>query len=217
MTCGHASVAIFDAGYSPFWRISRVAFPLFCFVLSCHLVRGKPLSPYLYNLILLAVISQPVYAFVLQDQPANILFTLAAGACVADKLRRQNPTVQHVAMALAVIFSFASPTIAKMGVDYGIDGIFLPAAILLVLEGRRDHLPWLLAITLGLNWNGEHVDGEAWLRNALIDAVCACVGSVVILSAAVLFKNRARFLPRYALHIYYPAHLVVLAGIGLFH
>src|SRR6516164_3032853 len=79
---------------------------------------------------------------------------------------------------------------------------------------RRDHIVWLLLLVIGQNWYGEFSPGEPWVLDALIDAAYASIGSLVILSIALLLRNHDRFLPRYAFHIFYPGHLAVLAVLG---
>jgi hypothetical protein len=115
-----------------------------------------------------------------------------------------------------VAITFAFPSATKTGLEFGIDGILFPAAILLVLEGRRGHVVWLVALVIGQNWNGEVAPGEPWVLDALIDAAYAGLGSLVILSIALVLQNQARFLPRYAFHIFYPGHLAVLAVLRQF-
>jgi hypothetical protein len=216
MTGGHTNAALFNGEFTLLWRLDRVPFPLFCFAIACNLMRATPAPRYVQMLLLLGVVSQPVYAFALPVETANILFTLAAGACVADVLRRQDDKIQHVVFAIGVAITFAFPGVAKTGLEFGIDGILFPAAILLVLEGRRDHVVWVLALIISQNWNGELAPGEPWVVDALIDAAYAGLGSLIVLSIALLLKNRARFLPRYALHIFYPGHLAVLAVLRQF-
>lgn len=136
--------------------------------------------------------------------------------CVTGVLRQQGVrTTQHIIFAVGVAVTFAFPRLAKTGWEFGIDGVLFPAAILLVLAGHREHIVWLSALVIGQNWYGEISPGEPWVLDALIDAAYASIGSLAILSIALLLRNHDRFLPRYALHIFYPGHLAVLAVLAV--
>jgi hypothetical protein len=94
--------------------------------------------------------------------------------------------------------------------DFGLAGMLLPAALCLVLEGRRSHALWLALLLFALNW--YPVDNPWKLQP--IQVACFAGGvSVLVALAALALKNRARFLPRYALHVFYPGHLLVLLAI----
>jgi len=164
---------------------------------------------------LLGIATQPIYALVLPPYLANVLFTLAAGVCVTEVLRQQDARTQHIIFAIGVAVTFAFPRLTKTGWEFGIDGVLFPAAILLVLAGRREHIVWLSALVIGQNWYGEISPGEPWVLDALIDAAYASIGSLVILSIALLLRNHDRFLPRYAFQIFYPGHLAVLAVLAV--
>lgn len=215
MTGGHTNASLFNGDYLLLWRLDRIPFPLFCFVIACNLLRGTPTPRYVQMLLLLGIVTQPIYALALPWDGANVLFTLAAGVCVTEVLRQQGARTQHIIFAIGVAVTFAFPKLTKTGWEFGIDGVLFPAAILLVLAGRREHIVWLSALVIGQNWYGEISPGEPWVLDALIDAAYAGIGSLVILSIALLLRNHDRFLPRYAFHIFYPGHLAVLAVLAV--
>ena len=214
MTGGHINASLFNGDYLLLWRLDRIPFPLFCFVIACNLLRGTPTPRYVQMLLLLGIVTQPIYALALPWEGANVLFTLAAGVCVAEVLRQQGARIQHIIFAIGVAVTFAFPKLTKTGWEFGIDGVLFPA-ILLVLAGRREHIVWLSALVIGQNWFGEISPGEPWVLDALIDAAYASIGSLVILSIALLLRNHDRFLPRYAFQIFYPGHLAVLAVLAV--
>jgi len=212
---GHINASLFNGDYLLLWRLDRIPFPLFCFVIACNLLRGTPTPRYVQMLLLLGIVTQPIYALALPWEGANVLFTLAAGVCVTEVLRQQGARTQHIIFAIGVAVTFAFPRLTKTGWEFGIDGVLFPAAILLVLAGRREHIVWLSALVIGQNWYGEISPGEPWVLDALIDAAYASIGSLVILSIALLLRNHDRFLPRYAFQIFYPGHLAVLAVLAV--
>src|SRR5690349_10276339 len=42
----HVNTSLLNSGIPLLWRFGRIAFPLFCFVLACHLMRGAVVPRY---------------------------------------------------------------------------------------------------------------------------------------------------------------------------
>jgi hypothetical protein len=206
MLADHVNDVFFDGATKLMWYLGRAAFPLFVFALVCNLMRGTRLTSYVERLILLGVVSQPIYATTMSDPQGNILFTLAVGAVVAAALRAQRPMTQHLVFAGGIAIVFSKFFHARDCLDYGIAGMLFPAALLCVLEGKWSYALWLSLLMFALNWNPV----EAW-KNHPIEAACFAAGvSIAVALVALTLRNRARFLPRYALHIFYPGHLLAL-------
>ena len=213
MVAVHTDVMILGDSYLVLWGISRISFPLFCIAVAINLSREKPAPHYLLMLLLLAVATQPIYAIAIPGiQSANVLFTLAIGAAIAVAMQERHLAIQHIVFAIGVSLIFALPLVATAGFEFGLAGMLLPAAILLVLKGWRVHSVWLIALILGLNWSGESQFGY-WNSDAIIDAVFAGVGSLLVSLAAVTLRGRPRFLPRYFFHALYPGHFAALAAL----
>ena len=209
MAADHVNTIFLGHRPGALWHIGRLVFPLFCFALVCNLQRGASVSKYLEKLLVFAVLSQPIYAAALRDTDANVLFTLAAGIAVAGFLRQQSLAVQHAALGAGVAAIFSPYVQARTGVDFGLAGMLFPAALLLVMDGAKSHAVWLVAVLIGLNW----FPPDPWRYAPITTAMVAGVGSLLILALALGFRNYPRFLPRYALHLFYPGHLLLLAGI----
>jgi hypothetical protein len=137
----------------------------------------------------------------------NILFTLAAGAVLAVALRPQHLVVQHLVFSVSIATIFSSLFRVRGGMDYGIAGMLFPAALYLVLEGRRTHIFWLALLLFALNW---YPIDDPWKLKPVQVACFAGAVSILVVLAALVLRTRPRFLPRYALYIFYPGHLVVL-------
>ena len=73
MTGGHINASLFNGDYLLLWRLDRIPFPLFCFVIACNLLRGTPTPRYVQMLLLLGIATQPIYALVLPPYLANVL------------------------------------------------------------------------------------------------------------------------------------------------
>lgn len=210
----HVDTILLDGHAVVLWRLGRIAFPLFALAVAVHLARGKPAGPYVATLLLIGVPSQPVYAaaFAYGTTEANILFTLAGGTALAGWLVGAGPW-RHLALAAGLIGALLLPSLAKTGVDFGLAGLVLPGVLLSFLLGRTGGLAWLVAVVVALNAIGWHPRGEEPVVSALLDAATILVGGSVIVLAATRLEGRPRFLPRYALHGFYPAHLLVLIAL----
>ena len=219
MLVDHVNTVLLGSAVPPMWRFGRIAFPLFCFVMACHLVRGADPRRYAASLLLLAIPTQPIFAAAFQGELGNVLLTLAAGAALAGTLARAGPGAQHAALGIGALVVFAWPLRARTGVDFGVGGMLLPAAMVLTLAGSRAHALWLAVLLVGLNTGGWRPPGEAYWPAAGRDAAFVVLGGLGVVALAAAFEGRGRFLPRYALHLFYPGHLLALvllraAGVG---
>lgn len=211
----HVNTVLLGSSVPLLWRLGRIAFPLFCFVLVCHLIRGTDPRRYAAALLVLAVPTQPIFASAFLTDLGSIFFTLAAGAACAAVLVRQKPWIQHAVLAAGTAVVFAWPR-ARSGVDFGLPGMLLPPALMLTLTASRFHAVWLAALLLGLNAGATRSAGETWLSGLAIDGVFAGFGAVIVVIGAGGLQGHARFLPRFALHAFYPGHLLALIGLRWF-
>lgn len=208
MVCDHLNDMIFDHDYLASWYVGRLAFPLFCLVLALNLRRGASAATYAACLTPFAILSQPIYRAAFHDGLDNILITLLLAIFVAELMRARSPLVQHAVFALGAGAAFAAPwTSISTGLCFGMAGLLLPSALMLVIDGRRDAAPWAALLFVGLNW---------FPRDELFDSLFAPV-LVVLAAAATLalarrLAGRPRFLPRFALYWFYPLHLLALIG-----
>jgi hypothetical protein len=209
MVADHVNVMFLEHEANIWWKLGRIAFPLFCFALACNLQRGTRVPEYVGMLLLLGAVSQPIYAMALGGEDGNILFTLAVGATVLATLRARNPLTQHAVMAIGVVAIFSPWLRARSGLDFGLAGMLFPAAVFLVMEGRWSHIVWLALLLVGFNWGHSNPLQFQPVPAALFVGA----GSIMIMLLAIAFRHRPRFLPRYALHVFYPGHLLALMAI----
>lgn len=73
--------------------------------------------------------------------------------------------------------------------------------------------PWAAAVLFALNFGNWKPPGEPALLGAGLDAVSALLGGALVVWLAARLAGQARLLSRYALHAFYPGHLLVLAGL----
>lgn len=207
MVIDHINYVFFGHAANIMWDLGRPAFPLFAFTLACNLLRGTDPPNYVARLILLGVISQPIYATLTAADEANILFTLAVGAVIVMALRPQHLMVQHLVFLAGIATIFSPVFRAQEGMEYGLAGMLLPAALCLTLEGRRSHILWLALLVFALNW---YPADNPWLFHPIQVAWFTGIATILIALIASALIKRPRFLPRYALHIFYPSHLLLL-------
>lgn len=211
MVGDHVDTILLDGHAVALWRLGRIAFPLFCLVAALHLARGNPPGRYALTLLAIAVPTQPIYAaaFPYGTTEASILATLAAGTAFAAWLERA-AAWRHLALAAGLACALFLPGLAKTGFDFGLAGVILPGAVLLAISGRAGGLAWLAAAILMLNAHGWHPRGGDPVGSALLDAATIAVGLAATVLIALRWEGRPRILPRYALHVFYPGHLLVL-------
>ena len=209
----HINTALLNSGAPLLWRFGRIAFPLFCFVLACHLVRGADPWRYVRVLLPVGIVTQPIFAAAFRVEYANILFTLAAGAVLAAALLKEGGWRAHLVLAAGTAVVFAWQARARTGVDFGVAGMLFPAALALALAGARWHVVWAAVLLFSLNAWANRAPHETWLGGASLDAVFAGLGGLAAIGLALLFRGKPRFLPRYALYLFYPGHLLALAAL----
>jgi len=183
---------------------------LFCLVLALNLTRGASLGVYAARMTPFAILSQPIYRAAFHDGLDNILITLLLAGFVALLIEQRPKPFQHGVFALGATAAFVAPwTTISTGLCFGMAGLLLPGALKLVLQGRRDIAPWAALLLVGLNW---------FPRDELFDSLAAPAFVLAAAWASVALARRRlagrpRFLPRYALYVFYPAHLLALIGL----
>jgi TraX protein len=123
--------------------IGRVAFPLFAFLIAYNLVvrKVKP-TRYLWPILIFALLTQPIYMWVMGGYTGNIMFTLYFGILYVGLhelfSKRFSSLLSH---AVLVLIFF----IPAMQVDYGPVGVFLIPLLVLYLKHPSFAFLFLLA------------------------------------------------------------------------
>jgi TraX protein len=212
MCLDHVNIIFLGHQANMLWTLGRLAFPLFSFALACNIHRGASVPKYLATLLLLGIISQPIYASTIGSNDANILITLAAGVAAATILVGCSAAVQHIFFAVGVAVIFTPFLRSRAGMDFGLAGMLFPAALFLTMQGMKWHALWVALLLIGLNWHYP----DPWQFAPISTGLLAAAGTALTLALASLLQNHPRFLPRYALHLFYPGHLLVLGLIHIF-
>lgn len=219
MVCDHVNETIFDGRFGWMTFLGRGAFPLFGYAMACYLYQRPDIKRYLQRMVVFALLSQPVFVFAFENNSGNVLFTFACGAIVGNWLVGEAAWRRHLLCVLAAFSSFFFNEVN----DFGMVGILFPAVLACALYG--DRFSWgsvlfltpLLYLQLGDFFDIE--DGAITYTPLSTDDFLAILAVFVVpLGAYMLCRTirRDRFLYRYALYIFYPAHLFLLSLYRLF-
>ena len=201
--------------------IGRGAFPLFCYAVAVAVLKigenplslaekKKKVGQYLIRLFILALVSQPFYFFAVGGNTANVIFTLTLGVVFAALSFRAKLWQMYLLYVITLV-----SMLWLLSLEFGLAGVMLPSAIVLVLRGYRNAWPFLILLLFFMNDGGildglrRHADPAAWLAVAL-NGVSSIVLPWLTLDLARYISQRGRLLPKYALHVFYPAHLAIL-------
>lgn len=197
--------------------LGRAVFPLFCYAVVMAMLRspGKT-QHYLYSLLLLGMVSEPFVQLTRPDSPLNVIFTLALGVFVADISRK--------AKDWQLILGFTTCALAtvtlKIPLEFGLSGVALPAALMLVTQGRMRLVPMLLLLLFTMNVGGvtETMKNSPELNLLAPDVLytmfavglSASLLPYILLMAVRDLPQKGRWLSRYSLHFFYPLHQLLL-------
>ena len=111
-------------------------------------------------------------------------------------------------------------TLWAVPLQFGLPGVMLPSAILLVQRGHKSAYAFLLLLLLFINAGGMPDNTLHTLTVApMLFYTWICLAAIfiplLVLDAARHMPQTGRLLPKYALHIFYPAHLLLLKGAGM--
>ena len=172
--------------------------------------RGLSAASFARTLLPFALVSQPIYRVAFFDRVDNILITLLLAGFVVELVAARPRWMQQAIFALGAVVGIASPWFGwSSGICFGVPGLLLPAAFFLFCGGRRYLTGWTILLLVGLNWNPL-----VELRDSLIAFVCVVVLGSGMVALSLALKGRSRFLPRYALHFFYPVHLLLLIALS---
>lgn len=201
--------------------IGRLAFPLFAYGIAVGAVYTRDPVKYLGRIVLLALVSQPLYALGLDHAPRtmfavsfaerpleairafyvnswqtpSILVSLALGLCILIAIRRRQWILALGVYMLCTRFS--------SNLDYGIGGVRLMILFYALCEHPALALPVLSAYMI--SWSGG--SGYTFFGHTFGMRIFALPAVVF---ACLPLRGNIR-LPRWFIYGFYPAHLIALA------
>ncbi|MES1026518.1 TraX family protein [Gloeocapsa sp. BRSZ] len=185
MVIDHVGIVFFPQVFI-FRVIGRLSFPLFAWLLAQGERYTRSFPRYLQRLVLLGLLSQPLYVLTLSGTRPNILFTLSLGL-ITLRLSRRLREYKYLILILGIVSA------ELLRVEYGAYGV----AAMCLMSIFTPNLHWWLA------WIGLH----------LVDAIA--VSNIFQLPAIVTpvfihFANHQRGSSARWFYSFYPLHLLVL-------
>lgn len=196
--------------------LGRIVFPLFAYATAAAILRKAHLKKYAIILGIVAFAAQPIYMAATGGYALNVVFTLLLGAFFAYYTAVFSDRVLGILFVIAAALMYF-PQLN----EFGTAGIVLPAALMLVMQGRPAILPFLLLLLSVINLSsfGDILHApENDALDSLLDMVflmaqglinCALAPYLLIKIAGWLPQN-GRLLPKYFLHVFYPLHIIVI-------
>jgi len=227
MVIDHINLIWYGGAVHGMFLAGRATFPLFCYALAVAFLKAGPekapdyaLRKYMPRLLALAVVSEVVSLITRDTGLLNVIFTLALAAGVAGYSYRLKDW--HLILLCVVALILDEQCSLWLGArhllpEFGTAGIMLPAAIMMYMQGRKGGLACVLALIAVMNL-GAFADILANLSAPVISYVTLVWFSSTVLPWWVLhwsqrLPNDGRLLSKYALHIFYPGHLLVIWGL----
>ena len=208
--------------------LGRIAFPLYCWcmVVGFHYTRSVP--RYLGRILLTGIISQPLYAYVMNHMPPdgtllsmytvskpNIFLTLFLGLAALWGIREQKWLSHIWAPVLAIILA----TVLK--VDYGWKGVLFIILLYCVRSSRPAIAAFMIAFFLywgagysvtnsffGITFNINHL--PAYISSPLSAFLRMETYALLSLPFILIPFRRNIRLPAWLSYGIYPAHLLVV-------
>lgn len=198
----------------PMWLrvIGRLAFPIYCFLITEGIAHTGSPGRYFLRLGIMAVISEPIYDFVLYGGRSprahqNVLWLLLLGAVMAEGMGRVKQPVWKVLLIVPCYFIADA-----LHLSYGGNGILLMALFALTRE-----LPggkWIQAVGMVLI-NG--IMPSANIRMFGLSVSVQLFGALAMVPIA-LYSGQKRTRSKaisWGFYIFYPLHLLALYGLFL--
>lgn len=224
MVIDHINLLWFDAKVQGMFLVGRATFPLFCYALAVAFLKAGPekapgyaLRKYMPRLLLLALVSEVVCRFTRDVDMLNVIFTLALAAGMAGLSYRMKDWQLILLCIVAVILGDQFAVwVGDMHIlpEFGPAGIMLPTAIMMYMQGRKGGLACMLALIAVMNLAG-YSDAFSQMSAPILLFTFAIWFSSTVLPLWVIkwsqrMPNDGRLLHKYALHIFYPGHLLIL-------
>lgn len=226
MLCDHAGKMLFPQ-YPVMRVIGRIAFPIYAYCLAAGCVYTRSPLNYLKRLILLALISQPIYAvsmghsvsamysvsfaehplqaalnfYIESWAKPNILVSLILGLLVIWALRER----QLVLFAALMLFCW----LIQNKIDYKMSGIVLMLLFYMFCTRRWLSLIFVLAYMLywGLQGSGYQVFGIRFGIQMF----------AIVALPLIYFRTRTNIrLPKWLFYGFYPVHLLLILALDTF-
>ena len=174
-----------------FRAIGRLSFPLFAFGIAQGVAYTSDFRKYFLRILLVAVISQPIYLKAFEVSSLNPLFMLAWGAMALYLWKQERK-------AMAGILLLGS---AFVDMSYGWYGVW--TIFFFGFYGMQDSLCFYGQVIINVLYG---LTKGAWVQ-------ILSLFSFSFLDGKWRIQALSKKLPRYFFYVFYPLHLLVLVGI----
>lgn len=198
----------------PMWLrvIGRLAFPIYCFLIVEGIAHTRSPGRYFLRLGIMAVISEPIYDFVLYGGRSlwahqNVLWLLLLGALMVEGLGRVKQPMWKVLLIVPCYF-----VADALHLSYGGNGILLIALFALTRELPGEK--WIQTAGMVL-LNGLMPSAHIALFGASVSV--QLFGALAMVPIA-LYSGQKRTKSKalsWGFYIFYPLHLLALYGLSL--
>ena len=209
MLMDHYAVVIH---YSLWLRVvGRLAFPIYCFLISEGVAHTRNEKKYLGRLLVMALLSEAVYDWVLYPGDSiwahqNVLWTLLLGAAMIACMKRAGESPWRI--GLMVPFALAAE---GLGSSYGGWGIVMIALFWLTRETPRGN--WLrLAGLAVINWSISSMHMS--LLGLKVPVQAFGILAMIPIWAYSGEKRTGSKALAWGFYLFYPVHLLALYWLG---
>ncbi len=221
MAADHVGVVLFPRE-EIFRIVGRLAFPLFAYMLAEGCVHTRNKRKHFLLLFSFASVCQIGYTVFTQDTYMSILITFSIAILLIYALEFFKNTLfsdKHLVLKILTGVLFVAALIGTyllneaVVIDYGFGGCVLPLLPTVLRKPKgADGKPWRLldnkyvhvaAFALGLSVFAAVAGGIQWF-------------SLLAIPLLLLYsEKRGKLKTKYFFYIFYPAHLVLIYGIGV--
>lgn len=193
------AVHLIDGYYFQFRLIGRIAFPIFCFLLSEGFIHTSNIKKYASNLFIFALISEIPFDMTFLNSPfdwshQNVYFTLFLGLITLYFMN----LVRNDSVKLFSVIAGGSLLAEFLRTDYGAIGVIM-IVMFYELRSRNSLKLILLSVLAGIS-----------------SASLYLAAAIGVLITGLYNGERGRFNCKYFFYWFYPAHIVVLLFICYF-
>lgn len=177
--------------YDLTWRlIGRLAFPIFAFGIAEGYTYTRDWRKYLLRLLILAIISQPIFLLTFKSSDLNVVFTLAGGLLLIHCYESlKSWFLKYLSIILVLVSAWC------FNFEYGALGVLL---ILVFYIFRKK--PFFFII----------IGSLIFVVYSIMNQHLIYLGSIAALFLIQSISQKKLKLGRYFFYIFYPGHLLVL-------
>lgn len=187
--------------------VGRLAFPIYCFLLSEGIHHTRNPKQYCLRLLIAAAIAELPYDLALRGgftwEKQSVMVTLLLGFLALESMKR----CPQLLLKLLIPLPFAWLA-GKLRCDYGANGIYLMVLFFLTREVR--YAPLLQVLGMWFLFSPDHRMALNWLNGVTLTTQEWSVLSVIPIA---LYSGEKRYRSKglqWAFYLFYPVHLTVL-------